>query len=99
MLEHFGVNFAILVIGLESLDNEVIRVGLGHFVSPGHQSMLEHFGVNFAILVIGLESLNNEVIRVIAITSHLLLEHLDHVVIGACTSDLSKKSIKFIFTH
>merc|ERR1719309_1798098 len=74
-------------------------LGLGHLVSPCHQSMLEHFGVNFAILVIGLESLDNEVIRVIAITSHLLLEHLDHVVIGACTSDLSKKSIKLTFTH
>merc|ERR1719309_1664641 len=78
---------------------DVIDFGLGHFVSPSHQSMCEHFGVNFAILIIGLESLDNEVIRVISISCHLLLEHLDHVVIGAGTSDLSKKSIKLTFAH
>merc|ERR550519_144125 len=78
---------------------DIIDFSLGHLVSPSHQSMCEHLGVNFAILVIGLESLDNEVIRVIAISGHLLLEHLDHVVIGAGTSDLSKKSIKLTFTH
>merc|ERR1739844_880995 len=78
---------------------DVVNFGLGHFVSPSHQSMCEHFGVNFASVVIGLESLDNEVIRVISISSHLLLEHLDHVVIGAGTSDLSKKSIELTFTH
>merc|ERR1711888_213133 len=78
---------------------DVINFSLGHFVSPSHQSMCEHFGVNLAILVVGLESLDNEVIRVIAISSHLLLEHIDHVGIGAGTSDLTKKSIKLTFTH
>merc|ERR1719154_256025 len=56
--------------------------------------MLEHLGVNLAFLIVGLESLDNEVIRVIAISSHLLLEHLHHVVIGAGTSDLAKETIK-----
>merc|ERR1712029_326365 len=34
-----------------------------------------------------LESLNNEVVGVISISSHLLLEHLDHVVISAGTTN------------
>merc|ERR1719452_20074 len=78
---------------------DIINFGLGHLVSPGHESMLEHLGVNLALLVIGLESLDNEVIRVISISSHLLLEHLDHVVIGASTSNLSKKSIELTLAH
>merc|ERR1712106_1169446 len=61
--------------------------------------MGEHLGVNLALQVISLEGLNNEVIRVISISSHLLLEHLDHVVIGAGTSNLAKKTIKFSLTH
>merc|ERR1719452_200999 len=78
---------------------DIINFGLGHLVSPGHESMLEHLGVNLALLVISLESLNNEVIRVISISSHLLLEHLDHVVIGASTSNFSKKSIELTLAH
>merc|ERR1712228_642263 len=61
--------------------------------------MLEHLGVDLAFLVVSLESLDNEVIRVISISSHLLLEHLDHVVIGAGTSNLTKKTIKFSLSH
>merc|ERR1711915_988513 len=57
--------------------------------------MLEHLGVNLSLLVVGLESLDNKIIRVVSISSHLFLEHLDHVVVGACTSDLTKKTIKF----
>merc|ERR1719244_2097786 len=74
-------------------------LGLGHLVSPGHESMLEHLGVDLAFLVVSLESLDDEVIRVISISSHLLLEHLDHVVIGAGTSNLTKETIKFSLTH
>merc|ERR1711915_587450 len=58
---------------------DVINLSLGHL----------------AFLVVSLESLDDEVIRVISISSHLLLEHLDHVVIGAGTSDLTKETIKF----
>merc|ERR1719154_752432 len=61
--------------------------------------MLEHLGVNLALLVVGLESLDNEVIRVVTISGHLLLEHLDHVDVGARTSNLSKKSIKLTLAH
>ena len=64
-----------------------------------HESMLEHLGVNLALLIKSLESLNDEVIRIISISSHLLLEHPDHVVIGAGTSDLTKETIKFSLTH
>ena len=61
--------------------------------------MLEHLGVNLALLIKSLESLNDEGIRVISISSHLLPEHPDHVVIGAGTSDLTKETIKFSLTH
>merc|ERR1739838_389735 len=61
--------------------------------------MLEHLGVNLASLVIGLESLDNKVIGVIAVSSHLLLEHLDHVVIGAGTSNFAKESVKLTLSH
>merc|ERR1719260_134843 len=78
---------------------DIINLSLGHLVSPGHESMGEHLGVNLALLVVGLESLDNEVIRVISISSHLLLEHLDHVVVGAGTSNLTKETIKLSLAH
>merc|ERR1719357_2517771 len=78
---------------------DVINLSFGHLVSPGHESMLEHLGVNLSLLVIGLESLDNKIIRVVSISSHLFLEHLDHVVVGACTSDLTKETIKFSLSH
>merc|ERR1712083_1198767 len=81
------------------LTKDVINLSLGHLVSPGHESMLEHLGVNLALLIVGLKSLDDEVIRVISISSHLLLEHLNHVVIGAGTSDLTKKTIKLSLAH
>merc|ERR1719357_1321061 len=67
--------------------SEETNLSLGHLVSPGHESVGEHLGVNLALVVVGLESLDNKVIRVISISSHLLLEHLDHVVVGAGTSN------------
>merc|ERR1719369_1333868 len=78
---------------------DVINLSLGHLVSPGHESVLEHLGVDLAFLVVSLESLDDEVIRVISISSHLLLEHLDHVVIGAGTFNLTKKTIKLSLAH
>merc|ERR1711999_10531 len=88
----------VVFINLKFTKN-VINLSLSHLISPGHESMLEHLGVNLALLVVGLESLDDEVIRVISISSHLLLEHLDHVVIGAGTSDLTKETIKFSLSH
>merc|ERR1719186_2317915 len=88
----------VVFINLEFTE-DVVNFSLGHLVSPGHQSMLEHLGVNLASLIVGLESLDNEVIRVVAITGHLLLEHLDHVVVGAGTSDLAQKAIELSLRH
>merc|ERR1712012_850720 len=93
----FGLD-AVVLINLK-LSKDVINFGLGHLVSPGHEGMLEHLGVNLAFQVISLESLNNKVVRVISISSHLLLEHLDHVVVSAGTSNLTKKVIKLGFSH
>merc|ERR1719341_3134803 len=88
----------VVFINLEFTE-DVVNFSLGHLVSPGHQSVGEHLGVNLALLVVGLESLDNEVIRVVAITGHLLLEHLDHVIVGAGTSNLAKKTIEFSLAH
>merc|ERR1719357_173041 len=77
--------FFLLLLFLDC--NEETNHSLGHLVSPGHESVGEHLGVNLALVVVGLESLDNKVIRVISISSHLLLEHLDHVVVGAGTSN------------
>merc|ERR1712003_558601 len=76
----------VVLINLK-FSEDVINLSLGHLVSPGHESVGEHLGIDLALLVVSLESLDNEVIRVISISSHLLLEHLDHVVVGAGTSN------------
>merc|ERR1712243_278864 len=83
----------VVLINLK-FSEDIINLSLGHLVSPGHESVGEHLGIDLALLVVSLESLDNEVIRVISISSHLLLEHLDHVVVGAGTSDLTKETIK-----
>merc|ERR1712015_369910 len=83
----------VVLINLE-LSEDVVDLSLGHLVSPGHQGVLEHLGVDLAVLVVGLESLNDEVIGVVAVSGHLLLEHLDHVVVGAGAADLSEKGVK-----
>merc|ERR1712066_916668 len=88
----------VILINLE-LSEDVVDLSLGHLVSPGHQGVLEHLGVNLALLVVGLESLDNEVIRVVSVSGHLLLEHLDHVVVGAGTSDLSEERVKLGLGH
>merc|ERR1712227_155982 len=78
---------AVVLINLK-LTKDVINLSLGHLVSPGHDGMLEHLGVNLAVHVVGLESLDDEVIGVVAVSGHLLLEHLDHVLVGAGTTNL-----------
>merc|ERR1712003_589012 len=88
----------VVLIDLE-LSEDVVDLSLGHLVSPGHQGVLEHLGVNLALLVVGLESLDNEVIGVVSVSGHLLLEHLDHVVVGAGTSDLSEERVKLGLGH
>merc|ERR1711927_7928 len=88
----------VVLINLE-LSEDVVNLGLGHLVSPGHQGVLEHLGVNLAILVVGLESLDNEVIGVVSVSGHLLLEHLDHVLIRAGTANLSEERVELRLGH
>merc|ERR1712001_455140 len=88
----------VVLIDLE-FSEDVVDLSLGHLVSPGHQGVLEHLGVDLAILVVGLESLDNEVIGVVSVSGHLLLEHLDHVVVGAGTSNLSKERVQLGLGH
>merc|ERR1719499_2036355 len=88
----------VVLIDLE-LAEDVVNLSLGHLISPGHESVLEHLGVNLAILVVGLESLDNEVIGVVSVSGHLLLEHLDHVVVGAGTSNLSEQRVELGLSH
>merc|ERR1712201_43629 len=88
----------IIFINLEFTE-DVVNLSLGHLVSPGHQGVLEHLGVNLALLVVGLESLDNEVIGVVSVSGHLLLEHLDHVVVGAGTSNLSEERVELRLSH
>merc|ERR1719515_267656 len=89
---------AVVLINLK-LTEDVLDLSLGHLVSPGHEGVLEHLGIDLAFQVICLESLNNEVVGVISISSHLLLEHLDHVVISAGTTNFTKQVIKLRFSH
>merc|ERR1712227_383697 len=88
----------VVLIDLE-LSEDVVNLSLGHLVSPGHEGVLEHLGVNLSIIVVSLEGLDNEVIRVIAVSGHLLLEHLDHVVVGAGTADLTEEAVELRLGH
>merc|ERR1711931_389062 len=81
------------------LTEDVIDLSLCHLVSPGHQSVLEHLGVNLSVHVVSLESLDNEVIGVVSVSGHLLLEHLDHVLVGAGTTNLTKKTVELRLGH
>merc|ERR1719422_2705538 len=96
--KHFlGLNHVVFIN--VKLTKDVINFILGHLVSPGLQGMLEHLDIHLALNVVGLEGLDDEVIRVVAFSGHLLLEHLDHVVIGARSADLTKKAIKLTLRH
>merc|ERR1712227_918093 len=88
----------VVLIDLE-LSEDVVNLSLGHLVSPGHEGVLEHLGVNLSIIVVSLEGLDNEVIRVIVVSGHLLLQHLDHVVVGAGTADLTEEAVELRLGH
>merc|ERR1719412_2557783 len=49
--------------------------------------------------VVSLEGLDDEVIGVVALTSHLRLEHLDHGIVGASTTDLAQHLVELILSH
>merc|ERR1719500_641722 len=88
----------VIFINLEFTE-DVVNLSIGHLVSPGLQGVCEHLGVNLALVVVSLESLDDEVIGVVSISGHLLLEHLDHVVVGAGTSNLAEETIEFSLAH
>merc|ERR1719474_1570291 len=88
----------VIFINLE-FPKDVVNLSLGHLVSPGHEGVCEHLGVNLAFIVVSLEGLDNEVIGVVSVSGHLLLEHLDHVVVGAGTSNLAKETVEFSLAH
>merc|ERR1712218_221398 len=98
-LLNWGWGWLLLDLLLDSHEQSNDLLGLGHLVSPGHESVLELLGVNLAVLVVGLESLDNEVIGVVSVSGHLLLEHLDHVVVGAGTSNLSEERVELGLSH
>merc|ERR1719236_212472 len=88
----------VVLINLE-LSEDVVDLSLGHLVSPGHQGVLEHLGVDLAVHVVSLEGLDNEVIGVVAVSGHLLLEHLDHVVVGAGAAHLAEETVQLGLGH
>merc|ERR1719348_1442898 len=88
----------VVFINLEFTE-DVVNLSLGHLVPPGHQGMCEHLGVNLTLKIISLESLDDEVVRVVALSSHLLLEHLYHVVVVAGAANLAQQLIEFSFCH
>merc|ERR1719290_18892 len=88
----------VVLIDLE-LTEDVVNLRCGELVSPGHECVLEHTGIDLALNVVSLEGLDDEVIGVIALTSHLALEHLDHGIISASTADLSQHLGKLILRH
>merc|ERR1712005_5332 len=61
--------------------------------------MLGHLDIDLATLVIGHESLEDELIGVVAISGHLLLEHVDHAHDVAGSSDLSHQLIELTLRH
>merc|ERR1712183_910646 len=85
-------------INVELTEN-IINFSLGHLVSPSLEGVLEHLDVNLAFGIVGLESLDDEVVGVVTISSHLFLEHLNHVIEGAGSRVLSKKAIKLTLRH
>merc|ERR1711936_9476 len=52
-----------------------------------------------ALVVVSLEGLDDEVVGVVALAGHLLLEHLDHVVVGAGSRDLAQQAVKLRLAH
>merc|ERR1712121_401172 len=77
-------------------DEETVK---SHLVSPGGESVLEHLGVNLAFIIVSLESLDNQVIWVVTLSCHLVCEHLDHVVTGAGSTDLTQESVQLTLRH
>merc|ERR1712111_106668 len=88
----------VVLVNLKLVE-DVVNLGLSHLVSPGGESVLEHLDINLAALIVSHESLEDKLIRIVAVSSHLLLEHVDHALNGAGTADLSHQVIKLRLGH
>merc|ERR1712183_212599 len=88
----------VVLINVEFI-KDFVHLSFGHLISPSLEGVLEHLDVNLAFNIIGLKCLDDEVVGVIALAGHLLLEHLDHVVKGAGTSNLTQQAVELGLAH
>merc|ERR1719300_368474 len=66
---------------------------------PRSSGVLEHLDVDLAFVVVGSEGLDDEIIGVVAVSSHLVLEHVDHPLEVAGTSNLSQQIVQLRLRH
>merc|ERR1712173_99570 len=83
----------VVLINLELVE-DIIDLSLGHLISPGLERVLEHLDVHLAALVVGHEGLEDEVVRVVAVSGHLLLEHVDHALEVAGAANLAHQVVQ-----
>merc|ERR1719369_931079 len=96
--EHLLCLDHVVLINVE-LAEHIVDLSLGHLVAPGSECVLEHLHVHLALDIVGFEGLDDQVVGVVAVTGHLLLEHLDHVVVGAGAADLAEQTIELALGH
>merc|ERR1712107_743720 len=87
----------VVLINLELIE-DVVNLGL-HLVSPGHEGVLEHLDINLAALIVGHESLEDQLIGIVAVSGHFLLEHVDHAVDVAGSTDLAHQLVQLTLRH
>merc|ERR1719225_1994671 len=87
-----------IIVDLEFTE-DIINLGLVELVTKVHEGVAEHLGFDLALDLVGLEGTDNEVIGIVRATGHLFLEHLDHVVEVASTSNFSKHGVEFRLVH
>merc|ERR1711935_668412 len=87
-----------IIVDLEFAE-DIIDLSLVEFVTEVHESMTEHLRLDFAGDLVSLEGTDDEVIGVVGATSHLLLEHLDHVVKVASTTNFSQHAVELTLVH
>merc|ERR550539_1386391 len=88
----------VVLVHLELVE-DVVNLGLVHLVSPSAEGVLEHLDVDLAVLVVGGESLDDEVVGVVSVSGQLALEHVDHALGGAGTTDLSHQIVQLRLRH
>merc|ERR1719379_1143202 len=87
-----------VVVHLE-LAEDVVNLSLGELVAEVHQSVTEHLSLDLAIGLVSLEGANNEVVGIVGSAGHLVLEHVDHGVEGACAADLAEHVVELALGH